>query len=461
MAVAVLPGLLGRPSTEVAHLLALRFLDEAASGATRLHDPNDSEALHDFRVGMRRLRSLMRAYGPELRSSVGKKWRRRVRDIASLTNEGRDAEVQVEWLKREFASMRLHKRGARWVLRQIEERMDDAYAEVRSDVLREFGQSEMKLRQRLRLLPNTEESAADEPTFGGRTGALLREQLKTLWDLTTSAHSPDDEREIHDARIAAKQIRYVLEPLQDEIKGGKKLVKTMKRLQDVLGDLHDVQVVEETLRKLRLRASSPVKVAGTVAAIDELSRRAEMQRMELFRNFDSQWHHCEGPRFFETVSALADELQGIEPEPDEYERAFRLSALPAEAKVGRREELLLGWFPGETIREHLEKRVTDTEIRYLRRVELESAGRLTVAREELDEATFKKLFSLTVGRRLKLRCYSIDQWRFECTPREALVIVRCMTPTSTEPPAFPEWLEPLVEGELGVDEQLELSSLAA
>lgn len=454
-------GLLGRPASEVAHLLALRFLDEAAGGATRLHDPNDAEALHDFRVGMRRLRSLMRAYEAELRGSVGKKWRRRVRDIASLTNEGRDAEVQVEWLEREIASMRMNKRGARWVLRQVQERMDDAYAEVRSDVLREFGQSELKLRQRLRLLPETDGRDEDEPTFGERTGALLREQLGILWDLTTSAHSPDDEREIHDARIAAKRIRYVLEPLQNEIEGAKKLVKTMKRLQDVLGDLHDVQVVEETLRKLRLRASSPVKVAGTVAAIDELTRRAEMQRMELFRDFDSQWHHREGPQFFETVASLADQLQGIEPEPTELERVFRLSALPAEARAGRREELVMGWMPGEHIREHLEQHVGGAETRWLRVVELVSAGRTTVAQEELDEATFKKLFSLTVGRRLKLRRYWVGEWCFECTPRDQLVVLRCRTANAAQAPAFPDWLAPHVAAEIGVDEPLELASLAA
>ena len=47
-------------------------------------DPDDDEALHDFRVNIRRLRSVLRAYAPVLGDTVGKKWRRRLGAIVSL-----------------------------------------------------------------------------------------------------------------------------------------------------------------------------------------------------------------------------------------------------------------------------------------------------------------------------------------------------------------------------------------
>ena len=55
-------GFLSRPPEEGARLLALSFLDQAAQARPRLADPADTEALHDFRVGLRRLRSCLRAY---------------------------------------------------------------------------------------------------------------------------------------------------------------------------------------------------------------------------------------------------------------------------------------------------------------------------------------------------------------------------------------------------------------
>src|SRR5262245_26126651 len=85
--------LLSRPCDEAARALALRFLDEASVARERLQDPHDTEALHDCRVGLRRLRSCLRAYDACLGARISRKMRRRLRDIAASTNAGRDAEV--------------------------------------------------------------------------------------------------------------------------------------------------------------------------------------------------------------------------------------------------------------------------------------------------------------------------------------------------------------------------------
>jgi CHAD domain-containing protein len=72
------PDLLLRPAGEAAHRIARAFLDDAAAAAARLADAADAEALHDFRVAIRRLRVTVRTY-PALRASVSKKLRRRLR----------------------------------------------------------------------------------------------------------------------------------------------------------------------------------------------------------------------------------------------------------------------------------------------------------------------------------------------------------------------------------------------
>ncbi|HEY9420766.1 MAG TPA: CHAD domain-containing protein, partial [Thermoanaerobaculia bacterium] len=65
--------LLARSPEEGARLLALSFLDQARAARPRLADPSDSEALHDFRVALRRLRSCLRAYRSFLDESVPRK----------------------------------------------------------------------------------------------------------------------------------------------------------------------------------------------------------------------------------------------------------------------------------------------------------------------------------------------------------------------------------------------------
>src|SRR2546426_7817593 len=92
--------LLAAPAPRAAHRIALSLLDAATAARERLPDTGDAEALHDFRVAMRRLRSTLRAYQPQL-EVVPAKLRRRLRDLARATGEARDVEVQISWLERQ------------------------------------------------------------------------------------------------------------------------------------------------------------------------------------------------------------------------------------------------------------------------------------------------------------------------------------------------------------------------
>lgn len=286
-----------------ARTLALRYLDEASAAAKRLSTGGDPEALHDFRVGLRRLRSLLKNYRNELAPVAGRKWRKLLGGIAGLTNEGRDSEVQLTWL--DGQRLRTQVRGFRWVRRQVEDRMLEAYAEVQEDVLREFTSAEGRLRQRFRHLPLVE----GENSFGSRTGELLERGVQQLWGLTTEIFSPTSELAIHDARIAGKRLRYLLEGVQQELRSARKFVKALKRLQDSLGDIHDAQVMQLQLRRLRVRATLPVTVAGRVKAIDELARRAEDRKYQRYNDFEIQWRNGEGEKTLEGLRRLAQTLR--------------------------------------------------------------------------------------------------------------------------------------------------------
>src|SRR5262249_26303249 len=84
-----------------ARLIALDRIEAAGKEADRLSsDPKDLDALHDLRVALRRARSWLRAFKPELKGSAHGKDRHRLRDLLDATNRGRDADVQLAWLKK-------------------------------------------------------------------------------------------------------------------------------------------------------------------------------------------------------------------------------------------------------------------------------------------------------------------------------------------------------------------------
>ncbi len=92
-------GILGAPATESVRRIALAHLDSATEALARMDAGDEDEALHDFRVSLRRLRTILKAYRPLLEPEVRRKDRRAIRKLTRSTGGGRDAEVLLAWLE--------------------------------------------------------------------------------------------------------------------------------------------------------------------------------------------------------------------------------------------------------------------------------------------------------------------------------------------------------------------------
>src|SRR5216110_2080839 len=126
--------LLAAPAPGAARRIALSLLDAATAARERLPDASDAEALHDFRVAMRRLRSTLRAYQPQLDAVVPPKLRRRLRDLARATGEARDVEVQIDWLEHRRDELPPARRaGVPWLLVRLTERRERVPRHPRAD----------------------------------------------------------------------------------------------------------------------------------------------------------------------------------------------------------------------------------------------------------------------------------------------------------------------------------------
>jgi CHAD domain-containing protein len=248
------------------------FLEEARAACERLKDPQDEEALHDFRVALRRLRSTERAYRSHVAGVIGGKLRKRIKSVASATGPARDAEVQLAWLEGQREMIKSHERpGFQWLYRRLRERTDEEYAFVREHVTVDFERVYERLKERLGLSRSNE-----GPAYGDIAAGLIRAATAELAAHLGRVHGESDEGEVHQARIAGKRIRYLLEPVRDQLENGKDLVKELKALQDLLGELHDIQVLSEELRQAAEEAG-----AGRFVQLIDLSLRCAPADPEL------------------------------------------------------------------------------------------------------------------------------------------------------------------------------------
>lgn len=112
---------------------------------------------------------------------------------------------------------------------------------------------------------------------------IVSVRAQEVLDLAEDAQDPCDVKALHDLRIAAKRLRYLL-----ELTGPQEPVKPLKRLQDTLGDIHDCDVQLPPLRALAREAPEREAVGLRTLAIRLATRRAE-----LFERFHQGWPELE------------------------------------------------------------------------------------------------------------------------------------------------------------------------
>lgn len=326
--------LLFRSDEEAARRLALKSLAAARAAERRLDDRFDREALHDFRVSIRRLRSLLRAYRPQLGSAVRPKDRKRLRNIQRATGGGREAEVALEWLTKQHANLAPeHLAGLNWLSALQLERRRRCAENLDAEVRESFRRLAARLQERLAVMRTEQNLLADQPYVSfARTLANLTEAHATdlLVNLGQIA-SMDDADTLHRARILGKRLRYLLEPIRAYAEGAQSIVKRSKRLQDVLGDLNDVHVlmreIEQSLEtSMQLKAervrdslhrgdfdrarreASVSEWAGLV----ELYVRLDRERRVLVAQLRDKWLSGDLDALVVQARDLAQQLRGLD-----------------------------------------------------------------------------------------------------------------------------------------------------
>ena len=181
---------------------------------------------------------------------------------------------------------------------------------------------------------------------------IVRMRLDELYSFTPKALNPKRVKALHDMRIAAKRLRYVLE-ITSFCFGpyASTATKRAKELQDLLGEIHDcdellprVQAVQRELRDgavdelLELVADADdldpglgakVRHADAYGGLEVLAVWLEARRTLLFERFLDRWKTLQRQAFRERLErALDDRVSQTEslPPSDDGQVQSRVTA---------------------------------------------------------------------------------------------------------------------------------------
>lgn len=454
-----------RPAAPGIRLLALRLLDQAEDARLRLREGSDPEALHDFRVAIRRLRSTLRSYAPQLEDSVGRKDGRRLRSLARNTSESRDREVQLEMLDEIRTEDESEAGAIAWLRTRIEAMKAEADVRVRDVVEQRFPRIRKRLSERLShyrgtvngARPDARDPVVGEVAAGAVTvlGATLEARLAGVRDVQQQAGA-------HRARIAGKRVRYALEPLRPEVPLAASAVKRLKRLQDALGDMHDVHIFAQEISAL-IDSPAPEDGSRPDAGLLVLRERLRAMRNERFDAIRATWGGAEGADLFRELRTIARQLRARATDGLEIERKFLLRGMPSLRRRGARSiGIDQGWIPGDALQERLRREREGNTMRYLRTVKTGRGIVRTELEEETDRELWQRLWRLTAGRRVRKRRYVFEheglEWSIDRFLDRDLVLAEVELPAPDAPFEIPRFLQKWIEREVtGEDEYVNIN----
>ena len=240
----------------------LRLLDRRTRALKR-HVPHalagDDIGVHQARVASRRLREAVPVLSSGLHGSKAGKAGRKIRRLTQALGTVRELDVTLALLDELGSRPGVSK---------------NALAEVRAHVIAEREERRRTMREGLedvnvaklerRLASVREAVGASAPGHSWRSALAERlvtraRRLDKAIDDAGQIYAPEA---LHQVRIAAKKLRYALE-IADETKAAPCAaeLRLMKRVQDALGRLHDLQVLQHHVAEVAARPQ-PRRAAG-------------------------------------------------------------------------------------------------------------------------------------------------------------------------------------------------------
>jgi CHAD domain-containing protein len=238
---------------------------------------DEVEGIHQARVASRRLRELVPAVARVADARDARTLRRGLREVTRLLGPSRELDVAIE------------------TLAAIEARTPDrsvAVAAVRAHVVRKRADAGRDLRDRLAgvnvadlaagtlALAGRSESKAAIRACARRVAARLGRRAGELEHAVVAAGLMFAPGPLHGVRIALKKFRYALEVAERlgrfRLRGS---LQQLKRLQNLLGELHDLQVLGALARDVAAQAPAARRgeIEALVSGIDDDIRALHSQ----------------------------------------------------------------------------------------------------------------------------------------------------------------------------------------
>lgn len=276
------------PTGAALRAILLRLLDTLEANQAGAREDRDGEFLHDFRVAVRRSRTVLGQFKPLFPPAIARRFRKEFAWLGEITGPTRDLDVYLLDFPRYQQALPETLRADLLPLQKYLRRHQRQ--EQRLLARRLAGKRYRRLVGEWRAWLVAPPADHSDPPEAGRP--VLELANWRIWKNfqqvieegeALGPDSPDED--FHELRKSCKKLRYLLEFFADlyPLQQHRQLVKNLKQLQDLLGSFQDLSVQAGALRDFSLQMSRerdipPATLLAMGMLIEQLLERQHQLR---------------------------------------------------------------------------------------------------------------------------------------------------------------------------------------
>ncbi len=291
---------------EMSNRIAVRW-EEVWKLLPKAMKGNDPEAVHAARVASRRLRAAMDGAAEVFPKAWYRSLHTSAKTITRTLGDVRDRDVLLEKLAADREGSEPDELpGIDYLMEQIAAERNVA----RSAMKDTMGKSRLrrvrkKSRARFPVARRRRPTAAALPN---RARKQIERRTADLIGYGPIIPDASAVEELHDARIAVKRLRYTLELFEGEIgEEATHLIEDMKGLQEVLGELHDLDVQIQLVGGELERPAESGSAADPLVAtgLESILKRDQGTREDIHRAVVDRWDAVMAAGFRERLGRVS------------------------------------------------------------------------------------------------------------------------------------------------------------
>jgi CHAD domain-containing protein len=279
------------------------------------------EYVHQARVASRRLRTALQMFEDCFAKDKCDKWRREIRRLTRRLGAARDTDVQIDFLRKFISDIphksKKYKPGLRRLLLRLKQRRQAIQPKVvkvldRLDKRQILDEIITGIKEITGPCDNKSSKIQSHIVFR-RAQEHINVRLTELFSFENSLNDPNDGYGHHQVRIAAKHLRYTLEicnlPFEKEFDDH---IRGAKKLQSLLGQLHDYNVWLDDIRQFCVdEKTRMIEFLGSARAfkrlkrgIDCFARQLRKDRKNLYEQSVQYWKQLTEKNFWNNLDSI-------------------------------------------------------------------------------------------------------------------------------------------------------------